>query len=288
VGAEIEVYAVVGGRLKQVVAAKSVRGGAYNITVSDIDVISDISYDHAGWQPRVVRDVSARSGDDEVIHKVLLDRQGPKRFLPILEQVHEYEGLYYLGRELAGPDASEVSVRQAARKKYLSRILAMPDPLRHGPDPRTTPPADPDRDPQRAIVSKLRPDEQALLADKIADLFELYGIPRYGDLHLTRWKTTMVLSDGRPSQAFVTIVNGRGNYSLVRNNVQIGQGKLSKISVSDSVKDTIEGSWATDSEKGFFQWTFVPGHPEQFIGNWGYDAQNGPVGQWQGLLTPWP
>ena len=206
VGAEIEVYAMVRGQLHQVAAAKSGQGGAYEVKVAGVDVISHISYEHPGWQPCLVCDVSARAGDDQVIHKVLPDRQGPERFLPILEQVHEYEVLYYFERELAGPGADDVTVRQATRRKYLKRILGMPDPLRYGPDPRPTPPADSRRDPQRDVISGMKPDEKAVLARKIGELFELYGIPRLGGLHLTQWETAYSAADGVPTRAVARII----------------------------------------------------------------------------------
>lgn len=201
--------------------------------------------------------------------------------------MHEYEGLYYLERELAGPDADEVAVRRAARRKYMKRILSMPDPLRYRPDPRATAPADPDRDPQRTIVNDMKPDQQALLDRKIGELFALYGIPRLGDLHLTRWATAVILEDGLPAQAVVRIANGRGTYGLFRNNVPIGQGSLSDVAVSDTLKDTVEGHWTSGNSNGFFRWTFGPGQTGPFVGAWGHDPQNGPVGAWRGQRTAW-
>jgi hypothetical protein len=250
-------------------------------------VISDISYDHPAWQPRLVRDVSARAGDDQVIHKVLLDRQGPRRFLPILEQVHEYEDLYYMERELAGPGVAEVNVRQAARRKYLPRILAMPDPLRYGADPRPTAPRDPDRDPQRTIVSAMNSNQQGVLTRKIGELFELYGIPRLGALHLTQWETVYKAADGTPTRAVVQINNGTGSYDVYRNGALVARGELSKIEVSDTFKNTIAGRWKLGGLEGYFQWTFTAGQPDAFAGEWGYERQTGPAGEWKGQRTLW-
>jgi hypothetical protein len=267
--------------------ATSGPGGAYKVKVAGVDVISDISFDHSGWQPRLVHDVSARTGDDQVIHKVLLDRQGPRQFLPILEQVHVYEGLYYLERELAGPGADKAAVSRAARGKYLERILAMPDPLRYGPDPRPAPPADPKRDPQRGIVKNLEPDQRALLDRKIGELFELYGIPRLGDLHLTQWEAAHSGADGVPTRDVVRIEDGSGSYDMYGKGALVGRGKLSNVKVSSVFTDTIEGRWEFRGGKGFFQWRFGRDQYNRFTGIFGYNIQDGFVGEWNGQRTPW-
>ena len=74
---------------------------------------------------------------------------------------------------------------------------------------------------------------------------------------------------------------------MYRNGALVGRGELSNVEVSEVFKDTIDGRWKFGGREGFFQWTFRAGQPGRFTGAWGYDVQNGPVGEWKGQRTPW-
>jgi hypothetical protein len=280
----VEVYAVVDGQLG--IIGKTVSGeadrrtrkpqGYYRVSVPSGKLIAAVSYNNDAWQPRLVKDVSGQTGDDHVINKVLLDRQGPVSFLPILEQVHQYQELYYLERELAGTFASAEDVRRSMRAKYQDRILSMPDPRRtNQQSPK-----------QKEIVSRMTDEQRQVLSQKMDELFHLCGIPLHSYLQRSRWMTTYVSPGGDPVRAMV-LLNGRsGTYQILgAARTLLDRGELSDIEIQpEGDRFLVTGKWKLGERKGYFRWATGPGVPASFEGEWGYKADRGPQGPWSGEL----
>jgi len=277
----IEVYAIVGGQLEIVGKTTSREEdtrtgkprGYYRIEVTPEPVITAVSYDNDAWQPRVVKDLSGRAGDNHVINKVLLQRQGPVAFLPILQQVHEYEELYYLERELTGSKMPVDQIRRAARVKYEDRIRSMPDPRRSNLQPAK----------QQEIVAKMTEEQRQVLAGKMDELFSLYGISIDSDLRPSRWDTTYITAAGQRVRAVVTIAGNSGKYEIVSGNRVIDTGQLYEITVEpDGEAFSLKGKWRLGETRGYFRWRSKPKTATSFVGEWGYQPDRGPVGAWNG------
>jgi hypothetical protein len=277
----IEVYAVVGGQLEVVGKTTSReedarRGkprGYYRIEVASEAVITAVSYDNDAWQPRVVKDLSGRAGDNHVINKVLLQRQGPIAFLPILQQVHEYEELYYLERELAGSKMSVDQIGRAARIKYEDRMRSMPDPRRSSLQPAK----------QQQIVAEMTEEQRQVLARKMDELFSLYGISRDSDLRQSRWDTTYMAPTGQRVRAVVTIAGDTGKYEIVSGNRVIDTGQLYDVTIEpDGDAFSLKGKWRLGETRGYFRWRSKSQSATSFAGEWGYQPERGPVGAWNG------
>jgi hypothetical protein len=285
-GTIIEVYAIVGGQLEVVGKTTSREEdtrtgkprGYYHISVTSEQLISAVSYDNDAWQPRVVKDLSGRAGDNHVINKVLLQKQGPVGFLPILEQVHEYEELYYLERERVGSGTSGDAVQRAVRVKYEERIWSMPDPRRANLQPAK----------QQKIVEQMTDEQRRVLARKMDELFSLYGISMDGDLRQSRWDTTYVGPGGQRIRAVVTIDGQSGKYQIVRGNQVIDTGQLYDIDIKhDGEAFSVSGKWHLGEARGYFRWRSKPKAAASFEGEWGYHPDRGPEGSWNGkrILT---
>jgi len=285
-GTIIEVYAIVGGQLEVIGKTTSQGGdtrtgrprGYYHVSVTSEQLITAVSYDNDAWQPRVVKDLSGRAGDNHVINKVLLQKQGPIGFLPILQQVHEFEELYYLARERVGPAVSAHEVQRAVRVKYEERIRSMPDPRRANLQPAK----------QQKIVEQMTDEQRRVLARKMDELFSLYGISMDGDLRQSRWDTTYVAPGGQRIRAVVTIDGQSGKYQIVSGNRVIDTGQLYDIDIKEEGEGfSITGKWHLGETKGYFRWRGKPKAATSFVGEWGYNPDRGREGPWNGerILT---
>jgi hypothetical protein len=208
----------------------------------------------------------------------LLQKQGPLRFLPILEQVHEYEELYYLERERAGSGVSGNVVQQAVRVKYEDRIRSMPDPRRVNLQPAK----------QQKIVDEMTDEQRRVLARKMDELFSLYGISIDDDLRQSRWDTTYVAPGGQRIRAVVTIDGQSGKYQIVSGNRVIDTGQLYDIDIKrEGEAISVRGKWHLGETTGYFRWRSNPKAATSFEGEWGYRPDRGPEGPWNGerILT---
>jgi hypothetical protein len=208
----------------------------------------------------------------------LLQKQGPIGFLPILEQVHEYEELYYLERERVGSGVSGDEIQRAVRVKYEDRIRSMPDPRRVNLQPAK----------QQKIVDEMTDEQRRVLVRKMDELFSLYGISVDGDLRQSRWDTTYVAPGGQRIRAVVTIDGQSGKYQIVRGNRVIDTGELYDIDIKhDGEAFSVRGKWHLGETRGYFRWRSKPKAATSFEGEWGYHPDRGPEGPWNGkrILT---
>ncbi len=179
----IRVFAPVNGEVKEIAKTKSRESprGYYEVDVFPEGlIILAVGYDNDAWQARVVKNISGVSDDDHVINMILLNKQGPLKFLPILEQIHEYKELFHLELAVAGDRTPLSRVQARMRSRFKERILAMPDPRRSDSQPPK----------QREVIVALRPAQRRILAREMKELFNLYGIDIGSDLRNKRWDTT--------------------------------------------------------------------------------------------------
>jgi len=272
----VRVYAPVNGETRKVAEQEADSTGTYQIRINDGAVISAIEYDHPAWQPQVVQGLSGRAGDDHVINKILHNKQGPKQFVRILEQVHEYVELFHLQRELLGFNVPMERVQAALRDRFQDRILAMPDPRRVRFQPQK----------QKDIVAEMRLEHREILSRELGELFELYGIRATFDLHHSEWNTTYI-TNGTRMDTIARIDGDAGTNDLVENGRRVPFGILSNITVTRvGAKIVVSGSWSLreGTERGYFRWEIDPKAPNTFTGVWGIDPNLAPLGSWNGKL----
>lgn len=144
-----------------------------DIRTPGVAVVASVRYDNHAWQPRLIRDLTGELAGGapikHVINKVLLDKRGPLTFLQILEQIHEYEQLFYLQMMLDKGLKSTEQTKLELRNRFKDRICSMPDPRRVLFQPAE----------QQAIIKNLKQADSSklpILSKKLHDLFELYGI----------------------------------------------------------------------------------------------------------------
>jgi hypothetical protein len=132
--------------------------GRYSFRVPNGTTIVRIEYDHPQWHPRFVEELSAQAGDDQIVNKVLPNRNGPERFDVIIDQLATYERFYVLG-------IAQGMSRAQLLQQYGGRIVQIPDPARRNQGPE-----------QAATIQRLSPAERAVVASGIGAILELYGI----------------------------------------------------------------------------------------------------------------
>ena len=209
----IRVFAEVDGEITEIATTTSLQSpeGYYEVTVVPEGVITAVGYDNAAWQPRVVKNISGVDGDDHVIHKVLLSKQGPMKFLPILEQIHEYAELFHLQLAVDSDSESMSDIQSKMRSRFVDRIVAMPDPRRGQDQPQK----------QRGIIAEMKPEQQKILARELEELFQLYGLPPVatcetanGIRHISPRAGSRYehLSRSRATREHTTLLKGTGPY----------------------------------------------------------------------------
>ena len=142
--------------------------GTYSLNVPSGNSIRRVIYNNPAWHVRLVEELSGRPGDNNVINKLLLDRNGPESFELIVDQIMIYDRLRIFDEYSKAEAVDDAYLRQKERQlqaKYGDRVLRIPHPLRRrlqGPN-------------QNAVIDGLTPAQRNVVNRLMGDLLFRYG-----------------------------------------------------------------------------------------------------------------
>jgi hypothetical protein len=153
-GTTVRVFLKDGRREEQVTG----NDGRYSFSIPAGATIGLVEYDNPQWHPKYVEELSGQPPDNQVINKVLSDRNGPQQFDVVVDQLLVYEHFYITG-------VTKGQSRAALRRRFGARIRNIPDPARTDQGEK-----------QVSAIAKWTPAQRAVISDLVGDVLDLYGI----------------------------------------------------------------------------------------------------------------
>jgi hypothetical protein len=198
--------------------------------------------------------------------KILLPENGPVGYKRNVEQLLEYERLFY-DRTGEGVPANLL------KQKYGAKLIHLPDIFDETDIPEIA-----------GATSRAQNNRESLWKLRY-HVFDLYGVPLpeliTQGFRRTTWNTTYTALDGRAISATMRLTGATGTYSLAGQNAA---GTLSNVGyfVQPNGDILIVADWSLNGIIGTVEFRVPSGNKNSFSGTW---VSGGQRGSWTGVRT---